>query len=177
LHHLAKARFAFPPVPVLLFAPPRHEMMWMDSTGRQREDLFAKELWSRFDRPGAPAWQWRMALDSATFLRTRPTWAVDEPFAVRLNLPEWLNVGSVELEPEGLERSWRLVVSSVSARRAWHAIGYVTPGVERVKVVIVPVDFRKESVPGEVRAKLPSWVASLYEQLASEMRWLPGRPM
>jgi hypothetical protein len=119
---------------LLLFAPPRHEMMWMDSTGRQREDLFAKELWSRFDRPGAPAWQWRMALNSATFMRTRPTWAVDEPFAVRLNLPEWMNVGSVELEPAGMERSWRLVVSSVSARRAWHAIGYVTPGVEQVRV-------------------------------------------
>jgi hypothetical protein len=124
-----------PTTVLLLFAPPDGPVVWVDpKNGKQHENLFAKELWRRFDRPNVPSWQWRMALDAGPLLSTRGTWSVTEPFAVRVNLPEWLNVGSVELEPEGLEHARQIVVSNVSARRTWQTVGYLKPGTERVRV-------------------------------------------
>ena len=46
-------------------------------------------------------------------------------------------------------------------------------GLDKIKVVICPVDFRKEQIPEEIKAQLPNWIDQLYGKLRSEIGTFP----
>ena len=46
-------------------------------------------------------------------------------------------------------------------------------GLDKTKVVICPVDFRKEQIPEEIKAQLPNWIDQLYGKLRSEIGTFP----
>jgi hypothetical protein len=114
--------------------PAEHPPVYVDpTTGRQQTDGFAKELSRRFNE-GAPwRWQWSAALSGSDFLSARSTWPVTEPFAVRVQLPDWLNAQTVELRAE-LPNASPLVLSNSLARRSWHTMGRLPEGATEVRV-------------------------------------------
>ena len=46
-------------------------------------------------------------------------------------------------------------------------------GLDKIKVVICPVDFRKEQIPEEIKAQLPNWIDQLYGTISNQIKTLP----
>ncbi len=46
-------------------------------------------------------------------------------------------------------------------------------GIEKVKVIIAPVDFRVRDLPAGLEKELPPWTSTLYERLRREVQALP----
>lgn len=50
-------------------------------------------------------------------------------------------------------------------------------GIEKIEVILAPVDFRERRLSTEAMGTLPTWTATLYPEIETALRALPAKPL
>lgn len=80
--------------------PAGTEWRFDPAVGEGFEHLYSLEMRRRVVQGGLTDEQWRTALLRTGAIRARATWPKDEPYAVSMTVPRWLDVSQVRLVPQ-----------------------------------------------------------------------------